>query len=89
MVASILTGLAAVIAATASSALLLFAHLTGHIRRPVTLALALAALTIGAALAVAGAMDGFVLGHIAMPIGVALMLAAAINALVAYQASKQ
>jgi hypothetical protein len=87
MVASILTGLAGIIAASLCSALLLFAHFTGRLRRPAALAIATAALTIGAALSLAGSMDGFVLGHVAQPIGVALMLAAAISGLLTYQAA--
>jgi hypothetical protein len=89
MVASILTGLAAVIAASLSSALLLFAYLTGRVRRSAALAIAAAVLTIGAVLALAGSMDGFVFGHIAQPIGVFFVLAAVINALLTYQASKR
>jgi len=85
MVASILTGLVGILAASLSSALLLFAHFTGRVRRPAALAIAAAALTIGAVLALAGSMDGFILGHVAIPIGVAFMLAALINALVTYQ----
>ena len=87
MIASILTGLAGIIAASLSSALLLFAHFTGRLTRPAALAITAAALTIGGALAVAGSMDDFVLGHVAQPIGVSLMLAAAISALVTYQAA--
>jgi hypothetical protein len=86
MIASILTGLAGIIAASLCSALLLFAHFTGRLRRPAALAIAAGALTVGAALSVAGSMDGFVLGHVAQPIGVALMLAAAISGLLTYQA---
>ena len=89
MLASIITGLAAMMAASASSALLLFAHLTGRVRRAMMLAITLAALAVGAALALAGSMDGFVLGHVAIPIGVSVMLAAALNGLLAYQASKR
>jgi len=87
MVASILTGLVGIIAASLSCALLLFAHFTGRVRRPVALAIAAGVLTIGGALALAGSMDGFVLGHVAQPIGVAFMLAASIDALVTCQAS--
>jgi hypothetical protein len=88
MLASILIGLAALVAVSLSSAFLLFAHLTGRIRRSTALTVAVSVVAIGGTLAAAGMMEGFLLGHLATPIGVFLMLAAGVNGLLAYQASK-
>jgi hypothetical protein len=88
MLASILIGLTALVIVLLSSALLLFAHLTGRIRRSTALTVAVSVVAIGAALAAAGTMEGFLLGQLATPIGVFLMLAAGVNGLLVYQASK-
>jgi hypothetical protein len=79
MIASILIGSAALIAVLLSSALLLFAHLTGRIGRPAALALLFAAVAAGFVLVAGAAIDGFFIGRVALPIGVSLIVAAAIN----------
>ncbi|WP_162917214.1 hypothetical protein [Dongia deserti] len=76
------------IAVLVSSALFLFAHLTGRVRRSTALGVAVVALATGAALAGAGAMEEPVLGPMAVPFGVFLMLAAGINGFVAFQAPR-
>jgi hypothetical protein len=88
MLVSILIGLAALVAVSLSSALFLFAHLTGRVRRSTALMTAVAAMTIGGTVAGSGAMGSAIFGHMAIPFGVFLMLAATINGLLAYQASK-
>jgi hypothetical protein len=82
MLAFILAGSAALIAVLSASALLLFAHLTGKVRRSSALALAVAAMAGGAGLAAAGTTEGFVLGPLAVPVGVFMMLAAGVNGFV-------
>ena len=89
MLASILIGLTALVAVSLSSALFLFAHLTGRIRRSTTLTAAALAATVGGALAGSGAIGSAVFGPMAVPFGVFLMLAAGVNGLLAYQASKR
>jgi uncharacterized transporter YbjL len=85
MLAAILIGSAALIAVLSASALLLFAHLTGRIRRSTALGVAAAAMTAGAALAYAGGIEGFALGPMAVPVGVFLMLAGGIDGLLVLQ----
>jgi hypothetical protein len=80
MLAAILIGSAALIAVLSASALLLFAHLTGRVRRSIALAAAATAVIAGAALACSGA-----LGSMAVPVGVFLMLAGAIDGLLVLQ----
>jgi hypothetical protein len=82
MLAFILAGSAALIAVLSASALLLFAQLTGKVRRSSALALAVMAMAAGAGLAAAGTTEGFLLGPLAVPVGVFLMLAAAVNGFV-------
>lgn len=88
MLASILIGGAALVAVSLSAALFLFAHLTGRIRRSTALGVAAVALSIGAAIAGAGAMGSPLFGRAAVPFGVCLILAAGINGLLAYQAPR-
>jgi hypothetical protein len=88
MFASIVIGLAALIAVSLSSALFLFGHLTGRIRRSTALCVAVVALSAGAAIAISGVLEILVFGRSAVPFGVCLMLAAGINGFVAYQAPK-
>ncbi|HSE75928.1 MAG TPA: hypothetical protein VLB05_15525 [Dongiaceae bacterium] len=83
MLASILIGLAVLIAVSSAAALLLFAHLTGRVRRATALAAAAAAMIAGAALAWSDA-----LGPMAVPAGVFLMLAAGINGFLVLQSPK-
>jgi hypothetical protein len=87
MLASILIGSVALTAVSSAAALLLFAHLTGRVRRSTALIAAAAAMTAGAGLAYAGAADGFALGPMAVPVGVFLMLAAGINGFLVLQAA--
>jgi hypothetical protein len=79
MLASILSGSAAMFTVLLSSALLLFAHLTGRIRRSAALALLATAVAVGLGLVAGGTTDGFVIGHVALPIGVSLIVTATIN----------
>lgn len=79
MLTSILIGSAAMTVVLLSSALLLFAHLTGRIGRPAALALLAAAAAVGSGLIAGAASEGFFIGRIALPIGVSLIVAAAIN----------
>jgi hypothetical protein len=88
MLTSILIGLAALVAVSLSAALFLFAHLKGRIRRSTVLSVAAAAVTIGGAIAISGAMGSLAFGPMAVPFGVFLTLAGGINGLLAYQASK-
>jgi hypothetical protein len=88
MLASILIGSAALIGVSSAAALLLFAHLTGRVRRSTALIAATAAMTTGAGLAYGGASDGFTLGPMAVPVGVFLMLAAGINGFLVLRAPK-
>ena len=89
MLASILIGLAALIAVSLAAALFLFAHLRGRVRRSTALVVAIAGMAIGGTIAAGSALGGFAFGPMAVPFGVFLMLAAAVNGLLAYQASKR
>jgi len=86
MLASILIGGAALLTVSLSAALLLFAHLTGRVRRSTALAVAALALAIGAAIAGGGLMELLLFERTMVPLGVALMLAGAINGFLAYRA---
>jgi hypothetical protein len=88
MLASILIGLAALIAVSSASALLLFAHLTGRVRRSTALGVAAAAMTAGAALVYSDTVEGFALASMAVPVGVFLILAAGINGFLVLQSAK-
>jgi hypothetical protein len=88
MLESILIGGAELLAVSLSSALCLFAHLKGRLRRSIALGIAALALTIGAAIASSGLLGFPLLGHTAVPFGVSLILAAGINGLVIFQSSK-
>jgi hypothetical protein len=88
MVTSILIGATALVVVLASSALLLFAHLTGRIGRSVALALLAAAAATGVALVTGGTSEGFAAGRIALPIGVALIVAAIVNGVLILLAPK-
>ncbi|HET6158131.1 MAG TPA: hypothetical protein VFE34_07300 [Dongiaceae bacterium] len=83
MLAPILIGFAAWIAVSIGSALLLFAHLTGRIRRATALSMAGGAVLVGGAIAGSSAMDLVPFGPMAIPFGVFLVLAAGINGLLA------
>ena len=89
MVLSILIGGAALLAVSLSAALLLFAHLTGRIRRSTALGVATIAAVAGATLACGGLMGCAVLGRSIVPLGVCLMLAAGLNGFLAYQAKPE
>jgi hypothetical protein len=89
MLASILIGLAALVAVSLAAALFLFAYLKGRVRRSTALLAAIAGMAIGGTIAVGGTLGSFPLGPMAVPFGVFLMLAAAINGVLAYQASKR
>jgi hypothetical protein len=88
MLASILIGGAALLTVLLSAALLLFAHLTGRIRRSTALGVAALALAIGAAIAGSALMGFPLFGRTMVPLGVALMLAGGINGFLAYRAPK-
>ena len=88
MIASILIGIAALVAVCLCFALLLFAHLTGRVRRSTVLRVAVLGIALGACVAGNGLVGGAALGPMAVPFGVFLMLAAAINGLIALQAPK-
>jgi hypothetical protein len=88
MITSILIGSAALTVVLLSSALLLFAHLTGRIGRSAALALLAAAAAVGFGLVAGATTDGFFIGRIAMPIGVSLIVAAAINGVLVILAPK-
>lgn len=96
MLASVLIGSTALMAVSLSSALVLFAHLTGRVRRSTVLVAATIALLTGMGLVADGALPGLVpgfgigfgLGRIAVPIGVFLMLAAGINGFLVLQSPK-
>lgn len=88
MLASILIGLAALIAVSLTSALFLLAHLKGRISRSTALAAAVVTMMLGAAIAGTSALGSGALGPMAVPFGVFLMLGAGINGLLAYQSSK-
>jgi len=83
-------------AVSLSSALFLFAHLTGRVRRSTVLVAAAIVLLTNMGLVADGTLPGLVpgfgigfgLGRIAVPIGVFLMLAAGINGLLALQSAK-
>jgi hypothetical protein len=85
MLASILIGGAELLAVALSSAVCLFAHLKGRIRRCTVLCIAALAMTAGAAIAGGGLLDLLLFGGTTVPFGVDLMLAASINGFVAYQ----
>lgn len=92
MLAAILIGGAELVAISLAAALLLFAHLTGRLRRATALVVAAGAGILGLGIAAGGALGGALGGPalepMATPFGVFLALAAAINGLVAYQARK-
>jgi hypothetical protein len=88
MVTSILIGSAALTVVLLSSALLLFAHLTGRIARCATLVLLAVFAAIGGGLVAGAATDGFFIGGIALPIGVSLIVTAAINGVLVLLAPK-
>ncbi len=88
MLASILIGGSALLAVSLSAALLLFAHLTGRVRRSTALGVAAAALAIGATIAGSRALGSSVCGPMAVPFGVFLMLAAGVNGVLALQTRK-
>lgn len=88
MLASILIGGAALLTVSLSAALLLFAHLTGRIRRSTALAVSALALAAGAVLAGSGLLGLLLFERTMVPLGVALMLAAGINGFLAYRAPK-
>ena len=88
MLASILIGGAELLAVLLSSALCLFAHLKGRVRRCTVLGIAALALTAGAAIAGSSLLGLILFGRTAVPFGVSLMLAAGINGFLAYQARK-
>ncbi len=89
MLASILLGLAALIAVSLAAALFLFAYLKGRVRRSTVLLTAAFVAMMGGTIAAGGATGAFALGPMAVPFGVFLMLAAAVNGVLAYQASKR
>jgi hypothetical protein len=88
MVASILTGMAALLAVCLSFALFLFAYLTGRVRRSSALRVAVLGVLLGAAVAGHGLLGSGAFGPLATPLGVFLMVAAGIAGLLVYQAPK-
>lgn len=88
MLASILIGVAALVAVCLSFALFLFAHLTGRVRRPTALRVAVLGVALGACVAGNGLIGGGAFGPMAVPFGVFLMLAAGISGLITYQARR-
>jgi hypothetical protein len=88
MLASILIGGAELLAVSLLSALCLFVHLKGLMRRSTALAIAAFALTIGVAIAGSSLLGLSLLGPTALPLGVSVMLAAGINGVVVFQSSK-
>ncbi|HEV8390129.1 MAG TPA: hypothetical protein VGQ35_09815 [Dongiaceae bacterium] len=88
MLASILIGVAALVAVCLSFALFLFAHLTGRVRRSTALRVAILGVALGACVAGGGFIGNGAFGPMAVLFGVFLMLAAGINGVIAYQASK-
>ena len=87
MLTSIMIGLVALVTVSVSSAVFLYGHLTGRVKRSTALGVALLAMAAGAGLAIGGTMEVFTYNHTATLLGGFLMLASAINALLVHQVS--
>lgn len=79
MLTSILVGATALIALTVGSAALLYAHLTGRVKKPVTVGAVLASILLGAGLLAGRFADIETFGHLSLPIGVFFLLAGSID----------
>jgi hypothetical protein len=82
MLTAIFVGLVVITVLSVGSAALIYGHLTGRVRKPVTVAAILASIVLGAGLLADRVLDGDVFGHVMFPIGVFFLMAGAITGLV-------
>jgi hypothetical protein len=68
--------------------LFLFAHLTGRVRRPTALRVAVLGILLGGSVTANGILGSAAFGPMSIPFGVFLMVAAGIAGLLVYQAPK-
>lgn len=88
MLASILIGGAVLLTVSLCAALLLFAHLTGRVRRSTALRVAVFGVALGTSITANGILGNAALGPMSIPFGVFLMVAAGISGLLVYQAPR-
>ncbi len=82
MLISILIGLTALTILSFGSAALLYAYLTGRVRKPVTVAAIAVSILLGAGLLARPIADGETFAQLAFPIGVFFLLAGAIAGII-------
>lgn len=82
MLAAILIGATVLTVLSLGSALLLYAHLTGRLRKPVAIGAIAAGIAIGVALLAGCVADGEIFRRLTFPIGVFLLLAGAVSGFV-------
>jgi hypothetical protein len=74
MLIYILVGVTALTLLSVGSAALLYAHLTGRLRKPVTLGVIATSIVLGGGLLAGRMADSDTFGHLSLPIGVFFLL---------------
>ena len=88
MLTSIVIGAAALVAVCLCFSLLLFAHLTGRVRRSTALRASVLGVLLGATVTAHGILGSAAFGPMSIPFGVFLVVAAGIAGLLVHQAPK-
>ena len=82
MLIAICIGLAALTALSLGSAVLIYGHLTGRVRKPVAIGVTLASIILGAGFLAGQILNGDIFGTVMFPISVFMLSAGAIAGLV-------